>query len=445
MNTQSFTRRSFLKASSLSMPAIVAANTVSAKADKPAVLGGKPTRAKDLPEWPVIEDEDRRRFHDALERKAWCRLYDDITTTFETQWAEANGAKHAIGVVNGTNALYAGLNAVGVEPGDEVLVSPYTFMATVNAVFQNYALPVFVDSDKDSFQLDGKKLEEKINENTKCILPVQFGGNMVDMDTLMAVAKKHSLAVVEDACQSHFAEWKGQKAGAIGDIGCFSHQSTKILPCGEGGSVITSSEALYDKLHAFQNNGRDRRIGTRDGILHQGTNLRMTEYQAALLIAQLARLEEQCTLRAARADYLTNMLDEIPGIHPAKMYEGCTRNTYYLYMLRVVPEEFKGLSKQQFRGALSKEGIPSWSGYNPLNKEPFIKTMLNSKGFKRIYSENRLKEYWDRIELPDNNILCAQGMYIPHEALLGTKEDVEQIAYAIQKIYDHADAIKKLK
>lgn len=426
------------------MPAIVAANAVHAQVDKPAILGGEPAHTGDFPDWPLIEDSDRSRWKDALERKAWCRLYDDITTTFENQWAEANGAKHAIGVVNGTNAIYAALNAVGVEPGDEVLVPPYTFMATVNAVFQNYALPVFTDSDKESFQMDAANLEQYVNKNTKSILPVQFGGNMVNMDPLMETAKKHNLSVVEDACQSHFAEWKGKKAGAIGNIGCFSHQSTKILPCGEGGSVITSDEKLYDKLHAFQNNGRDRKIGTRNGILHQGTNLRMTEYQAALLIAQLERLEDQCKRRAENADYLTAMLNEIPGIKPAKMYDGCTRNTYYLYMLRIVPEEFKGLSRSQFTNAIRKEGVPMGGGYQPLNKEPFVKTMLESRGFKKIYSEQRLKEYWENNHRPENDILCEQGMFMGQEPLLGTKEDMEKIALAVKKVYDYADEIKKV-
>lgn len=444
MPTPAQTRRTFLKTSTLSVPMIVAANAVHAQAEKPVVLGGKPTRTEGFPDWPIIEDTDRKRWIDSLERKAWCRLYDNVTTTFEQQWAEANGAKHAIGVVNGTNAIYAALNAVGVEPGDEVLVPPYTFMATVNAVFQNYALPVFVDSDKESFQFDAKKLESYINPNTKCILPVQFGGNMVDMDNLMTTAKKHNLSVVEDACQSHFAEWMGKKAGAIGDVGCFSHQSTKILPCGEGGSVITSSEDLYDKLHAFQNNGRDRTRGTRNGIEHQGTNLRMTEYQAALLIAQLERLEDQCKTREANANYLTSILNEIPGIKPAIMYKGCTRNTYYLYMLRIVPEEFKGLSRAKFINAIRKEGIPIGGGYKPLNKEPFIKTMLDSRGFKKIYSEQRLKDYWDQNHCPENDILCEQGMFMGQEPLLGSKSDMEQIAEAIKKVYEYADEIQKV-
>lgn len=443
VSRRTFVQRSASAAALASMPSIVSSRAVfGQESGKPALLGGEPAMKGEMPEWPVIGDSDREYFKDALERKAWCRLYDDIATQFEEAWAKSLGAKYAIGVVNGTNALYAGLNAVGVEPGDEVIVPPYTFVATVNAVVQQFALPVFADSDIETFQIDTDSIEGRITDNTKCLLPVHFGGMPVDMDGIAALSQKHGIPVVEDACQSHFGEWKGKCVGGLGDVGCFSHQSTKILPCGEGGSAVTNDEAVYNKLHAFQNNGRDPVTGTRDGYIHQGSNLRITEYQAALLLTQLERLDDQCKLREANADYLTEMLAEVPGVEPAKMYDGCTRNTYYLYMVRVIPEQIKGLSKNQFLKALREEGVGAWSGYRPLNKEPFLKTMLESRGYRRLFSEKRLKDYWEQNECPKNDVLCEQGFFMPHNHLLGTKEDMEKIAMAVKKIYHHADALK---
>jgi len=347
-------------------------------------------------------------------------------------------------VVNGTNALYAALNALEVGPGDEVLIPAYTFVATANAVIQQFALPVFVDTDPVTQQMDPSDLEAKITENTRCIIPVHLGGNVANMDEIKRIAARRGLPIVEDACQAHYAEWRGQKAGALGDIGCFSFQSTKILPCGEGGAVVTNRQDLYDRLHAFQNNGRDRVTGTRDGYLHQGSNLRMTEFQAALLLGQLTRFETICKVREENARYLTELFKKIPGIEPAGMYSGCTRNTYYLFMARYERDGFKGLSRAGFLNALRKEGIDCGSGYSPLNKEPFLEKTFASRLYRTIYSEERLKRYREMNECPTNDRLCREGLFFSQTMLLGTREDVEQVAEAVSRIQRHAESIARI-
>jgi dTDP-4-amino-4,6-dideoxygalactose transaminase len=377
----------------------------------------------------------------SLRERKWCRLYGNTTTAFEKKWAEALGAKYTIGVVNGTNALYAALSAVDVGPGDEVIVPPYTFVATINAVIQQYALPVFVDTDLQTQQMDASTIEAAVNPNTRCILPVHLGGNVANMGEIKKIASRHSIPVVEDACQAHFAEWQGQKAGAVGDIGCFSFQSTKILPCGEGGAVVTSRDDLYDRLHAFQNNGRDRVTGTRQGYLHQGTNLRMTEFQSALLLAQLTRLEEQCVRRGQNARLLTSLLNEIPGIEPASMHDGCTRNTYYIYMARYNPQEFKGLSRSGFLRALNREGIRCGTGYKPLNKEPFLERVFQSRHYARLFSPERLERFRDENNCPVNEELSKQGLFLSHRCLLGSEQDIVEVAGAIDRIRKHASEI----
>lgn len=422
-----------------SSPAVIAGIS-----GKPAILGGTPVRTDPFPEWPIYDRVDEEKFLESLREKKWCRLYGDTTTRFEKQWAEALGAKHVIGVVNGTNALYAALSALDVGPGDEVIVPPYTFVATVNAVIQQFALPVFVDTDVETQEIDTSKLEAAIGPNTRCILPVHLGGNVANMGEVMRIARKHNIPVVEDACQAHYAEWKGQKVGSIGDVGCFSFQSSKILPCGEGGAVVTSRDDVYDRLHAFQNNGRDRVTGTRDGYLHQGTNLRMTEFQAALLTAQLTRFEEQCIRREQRAQLLTSLLKDVPGIEPAAMHEECTRNAYYIYMARYDESQFSGLSRSGFLRALRQDGIPCGGGYRPLNKEPFLEKVFASRPYQRLFSAERMKRYRQENEFPANDQLCEQGLFLSQRCLLGNEEDISQIAGAIERIRIHASEIARI-
>jgi dTDP-4-amino-4,6-dideoxygalactose transaminase len=232
--------------------------------------------------------------------------------------------------------------------------------------------------------------------------------------------------------------------GSIGDIGCFSFQASKILPCGEGGAIVTSREDLLDRFHAFQNNGRDRLTGTRNGYQYQGTNLRMTEFQAALLLAQLSRFDEQCRVREANAEYLAELLSKIPGIRPAKMHEGCTRNTYYIFMARYDAGFFAGMPRLRFLQAIRREGIPCGAGYNRLNQEPFLEKTFNSKAYKRIYSEARLKRYRDMNQCPANDRLSDEGLFFSQVCLLGSRRDVEQIAEAVARIQKSAGEIAKL-
>lgn len=410
---------------------------------QPAMLGGPPVRTSPYPEWPTVAGADESRVLDALRRGEWCRLSGDITTEFERQWAEALGVRFCTGVVNGTNALYAALNALEVGPGDEVVVPPYTFVATVNAVLQQFALPVFADTDPETFQIDASTIPDTVTPETRCIIPVHLGGGVADMDAIRQVAGRRRLSVVEDACQAHFAEWKGKRVGSLGDIGCFSFQASKILPCGEGGALVTSSETLLDRFHAFQNNGRDRKTGTRFGYQHQGTNLRLTELQAALLLAQLTRFEEICRRREENARRLIEALKQIPGIAVAKDTPGCTRNTYYLLMFRYDKEHFAGLPIERFVNALDQEGIPVWQGYRPLNQEPFLKKTLESRAFRRIFSETRLKRYREQNHCPANDRLCGQGLFLSQQALLGSRRDAEQVAEAVRKIQVHAEALKR--
>jgi perosamine synthetase len=442
-------RRRFLQQTSAL--AATAALPVSAQAQSKseaatgqlAALGGKPVRTEPFPSWPVVEKNDIDAWNKVLMEKKWCRIDGNYANAFEKAYAEKTGTRYCVATANGTSALFASLNALDIGPGDEVLVPPYTFVATINAVLLQYALPVFVDTDRQTMQVDATKIEAAITPKTRCILPVHLGGNAADMDTILGVAQKHSLPVLEDACQAHLAEWKGKKLGSLGKCGCFSFQASKNLNSGEGGAVISNDTDFIERCAAFHNNGRGNRRGGLSYVTN-GANLRLTEFQAALLLTQMTRVEKQSRIREENAQYLTRQLEDITGIYPARSYAGCTRNAYHLYMLRYDQDQFGGATREQFLKALRAEGIPAMSGYTPLNKESFLKERLHSRVYRSIYGEKRLREYEEQNHCPENDRLCQEAIWFYMTALLGKRSDIDQIADAFRKCRAHAADLARL-
>ncbi len=409
---------------------------------RPALLGGKPTRREPFPSWPIVEKSDEAGWLEVLRSGAWYRRKGKAVSSFERAWAERMGSKHALATSAGTTALFAGLNALEIGPRDEVIVPPYTFIATVNVVLLQHAMPVFVDTDRETFQIDAEKIGAAITPRTRAIMPVHLGGGSADMDAVLAVAKKHGLAVIEDACQSHLAEWRGRPVGSLGDVGCFSFQASKNLSSGEGGALVTDSDDLIARASAFHNNG---------GAMHgasagksrsaNGCNLRMTEFQGALLTMQMQRLEAQARRREENAVYLTKMLEEILGIQPAKMYAGCTRNAYHLYMFRYDAREFAGLPRARFLEALKAEGVPASGGYRPLNRDAFLENTFGGRAYRAIYSESDFGAWRERNRTPENDRLCKEAVWFTQTMLLGSRRDMEQIAEAVAKLKKHAGSL----
>ena len=409
---------------------------------QPALTGGAPVRKTPFPSWPVADAREEKALVDLVRSGKWFR--GENVAAFERQYAALTGAKGCLATANGTSALITSLAVLGVGPGDEVIVPPYTFVATVNAVLLMHALPVFVDSDLETFQIDARKVEAAITDRTKVIMPVHLGGAAADLDTILPVAQKRGIPVIEDACQAHLGEWRGRKVGTYGRMGCFSFQASKNLNSGEGGAILTGDEALLEDCYRFHNNSRGRRnTGSDFSYRHTGANLRMTEFQAALLVAQMTRLEEQAKTRDRNAAYLTSLLREIPGIAPARMYEGCTRNAYHLYMFRYDPDGFSGLPRAAFLKALAAEGVPASGGYSPLDKEPFLQDAFSTRGFVAIYGKARLDAWRERNVLPENDRLCAQAVWLGQTMLLGPRGDMDDIAAAIRKVQAHAGRLVK--
>jgi len=429
------TRRSFLAAA----PAAGMA-TVSTKARvpvaKPALLGGKPVRTQRFPSWPVFDQKEEQALVEVVRSGHWFRGNGENVKGFEEAYARLTGAKFCLATSSGTGALQTSLGALGVGPGDEVILPPYTFTATLNVILNMWALPVFVDSDLETAQIDARKIEAAITGRTVAMIPVHLAGNVADLDTIMTAARKHKVAVVEDTCQSHLSEWRGRKAGTYGNTGCFSFQASKNLNCGEGGAILTNDGDLYEKCFAYHWNGGGRSQKFSD-LMH-GTKFLMTEFQAALLVAQMTRLEEQAKTRERNAQYLNSLLREIPGTVPARMYEGCTRNAYHGFIFRYKKEQFANLTRAKFLKALSAEGIPASSGYTPLNKKQYLKNALRSRGYQRIYSKEQIARLEERNQCPANDQLCEEAVWLMQSLFLAGRSDMEQIAEAMRKIQAHA-------
>lgn len=361
------------------------------------------------------------------------------------------GAKRCLTVVNGTNALNTSLAQLEIGWGDEVLVTPYTFIASVSCILFNGAIPVFVDIDPETFQMDPDKIEEKITPHTRAILPVHILGLPCDMERIMSIAREHDLLVVEDACQAWLAEIDGKKVGTFGNAGCFSFQTSKNMPMGEGGAIISDDDAFMDRCFSYHNYGNPygSTVGTvGDGTVMIGTKLRLTEYQAAIGLAQLERLEKQTTVRSENAGYLKSLIEKIPGIMPYKLYKNVTRAVFHLFPFLYNKEEFKGLSRNKFMEALRAEGVPCSGGYTELNKMPYLKNAFESKYYRKFYPAERLDydKYAEENRCPQNEKLCnEQAVWIPQNILLGSKSDMKNIADAIEKVYLNAEEIKNKK
>ncbi|MDZ7722529.1 MAG: DegT/DnrJ/EryC1/StrS family aminotransferase [candidate division KSB1 bacterium] len=277
-----------------------------------AVRGGEPVRTEPFPKWPIWGDEEIDNLTTVVKNGQWGCLKGQVTEQFEQKFAKFQEAKYGIAVNSGTTALQIALMAADVQPGSEVIVPAYTFIATATAVVEMGAVPVFVDIDPETYNIDPNAIEKAITEKTGAIMPVHFAGRSADMDAIMDIAKQHHLKVVEDAAQAWGSEWKGRRLGAIGDAGCFSFQSSKNINAGEGGIILTNDDTVAKFARSHSNCGRSE-----DGLWYEhfyfGGNTRITEFQSAVLLAQLDRYEELMNIRQENMRYLNTNLKEIDG------------------------------------------------------------------------------------------------------------------------------------
>ncbi len=383
--------------------------------------------------WPIFDEGEVEAVAQVIRSGQWgnpdCLGAVEV---FEKEFAEYCGAKYAVSCVNGSVSLRLALIACGVQPGDEVIVPPYTFIATASTVIEANGVPVFVDIDPETYNLDPTKIEAAITPRTKAIVPVHFAGQACAMDEITAIAKRHGLRVIEDAAHAHGAEYKGRKLGTIGDAGSFSFQSSKNLTSGEGGMVITNDPDLYRTMASLRNVGRLPEGQWYDHFL-PGCNYRLTPMQAVLLSSQLKRLDEQTHLRHHNGLLLNELLLPYEGITPLTRGHGETIHCHHLYIFKYDASHFNGLPKNTFVDLLAAEGVPCFKGYpHPLYRQPLFQH-TNFMGYALPESVT-----YTEVFCPEAEKACEEGVWILQHAMLGTADDMAGFGEAIQKIKRYA-------
>lgn len=403
-----------------------------------AILGGKPAVTEGFEKWPQWGEREKASLIEALDTGFW-GIGSSTVEAWEKRFAEIQGVSHCSAVCNGTLSLVVGLRALGIGPGDEVIIPPYTFLATASAVLWVGAIPVFADIQVETHNIDPDSIREHLTSKTKAIIPVHVAGCPADMDAIQEIAQRHELVVIEDAAQAHGATWNGRGAGSIGDLGSFSFQSSKNLPGGEGGMLTTENEALWDFCDRIKNCGRAPKHSAYDHATI-GTNARMSAFSAAVLLAQAERFEVQFEQRERNWKALNQALEDIPGVDLQARDPRIGRHALHLLVLRYDSGEFGGLPRETFLKALEAEGIEApHGGYRPIYENP---------GFLEDARKCLLGQavpHYEEISLPNTEKVCNKvSVWIRQNALLGeTTSRVEQIAEAIRKIRDQAEDLRK--
>ncbi|WP_252699888.1 DegT/DnrJ/EryC1/StrS family aminotransferase [Natronosalvus vescus] len=403
-------------------------------------LNGGPEAAAglDIPRWPQCTDTSKEYVLDALESEKWCRIIDgaDWVDRFESEFADYHDAEHAIAVSNGTVAIELALRASGLQPGDEVLVPAYTFIATASAVACMGGVPKFVDVDPNTFNIDPESVRENVTDRTVGIVGVHFGGYPMDMDELLPIVEEHGLFLIEDSAHAQGSEWRGQRVGTFGDFGTFSFQQSKSLPAGEGGIVVTDDDVLAEEASLVHNIGRPVGAGYKHTML--ASNYRLPELQGALLCSQLEKLPDENRRRQENEERLVSELDVIDGIHTLRRDDRITNRGYCVYNFRYDADAFDGLSRDRFLEALRAEGVPASPGYGlPLYKQPaFSREQLGT-----LVPPDTEIPVNRHLHLPGVEEIMETNVRLSHTALLAEGETINAIPRAIRKIQENVDQL----
>lgn len=402
---------------------------------KLAIEGGVPVRTRPWPRWPVWDERDEAALLGVLRSGAWGMVQGSAVGEFEAAWARFQQARWCVAVASGSAALEVALRALGVGPGDEVILPAYTFVATAAAVLLAGAVPIFADIDAASYELDPAAVEAAVGPRTRVIIPVHIAGCPADLDGILAVARRHGLRVLEDAAQAHGAAWRGRRVGALGDLGTFSFQASKNLNAGEGGAIVTNDEALFRQVWSLHNVGRTLSDDWRTSGWYQhdllGSNYRLTAFQAALLRSQMTRLEEQMAQRERAAAFLDRELAAIPGLRPQVAPAGVTAHAHHLYIVRYDAQHFGGHTRDDFVSALRAEGVPASGGYTvPLQRSPAVVRATTEICARLGRTDDPLAR-----SLPVTERACtAEGVWLPQSVLLADEADLADIPRAAAKL-----------
>lgn len=372
--------------------------------------------------WPICDEDEVNSLKEVLASGFWAGSRAKYIKEVRKNMLDMQHGEYGFAVANGTVSLESALKALDIRFGDEVIVPALTFFSTVSAVIRMNADPVIIDVDKDNFCMDLDELEKAITPKTKAVIVVHLAGAMCDMDRLMSIAAKNDIAVIEDCAHAHGSEWRGKGAGTFGEFGSFSFQHSKLISSGEGGFVIAKTQELEDKAWNYVNCGRESRTSVYEHSI-VGTNNRMSDFQAAVLNAQILRYKNgQQAVREANYEYLTNELSSIKGIKIQKYSENMTRKAFYNYIILIDPEVYGSEKCAYIFKKINEVGVPTGLPYPPLTDLSIFDNYKNKKEIS--YLNVTLKEVKNARYISQNSI------WLHHRVLLSERSEVEKfVAY----------------
>lgn len=400
---------------------------------KPAVLGGDPVRTSAYPSWPIWDHHERDGLLEVLEAGGWWQGNGNAAAQFAAEFAAYHGAKHGMSLTNGTHTLEAALAACDVGDGDEVIVPGMTFIASASAVLAVNATPVLVDIDADTLCIDPVAAEAAITSRTKAIVAVHVAGAAADLDALTDLCARRGLKLIEDCAHAHGTFWRGRGVGSWGDFGSFSMQRSKLMTAGEGGVLICNDDELRDRAWSYADCGRVKG----EWFYHHatyGSNLRMSEWQGAVLRAQLQRFPEQNRIRNENAVALNAALDEIPGIRAPRRDPRMDTQGNYCFVFHYDAQQFAGLPLRRFEAALAAEGIPMGVSYPALTDL----SVFRNRNFAPRLREHAPTLDYSSMHLPRAEHAAESTVWLQHRLLLADREDVLDVARAVEKVREHA-------
>jgi len=410
--------------------------------DRLAIHGGDPVRRGEIDLKPALAPREMELVSKVIESRRVSSIDGPMTPDFEEKFSSYIGTEHGVTTNSGTSALHVAMAAAGLGPGDEVILPAYTYIASATSILHCNAVPVFADILPGTLCIDPADLERRITDRTRAVMPVHLFGHPAEMDEVLEIANEHDLVVVEDCAQAHAAEYRGRRVGSIGDLGCFSFQRSKNMTGGEGGIVLTDDGEMADACRRMRQQGRvygsGRPVYDRFSI---GYNFRMTEMQAAMLLAQLESIEEFTATRIRNGERLDEELSRFEWI-TTPTTRPHARNVYHVYAIRVDVERL-GMGRDGLVEALVAEGIPARPGYDwPLHRHPVFAELIGFGG-KRCPYECRY--YRGKVQYGDGShpvtdrvvsdtVWIASGWMV-HNL---NDRDIDDIARAFEKIDAHA-------
>jgi dTDP-4-amino-4,6-dideoxygalactose transaminase len=401
-----------------------------------AVCGGPPVRPQGYPDWPVRDQRDLDAVTEVVRGGRWGGFPEPgpLAARFAERFAAYQGSRHGVVMVNGTVTMEVALKALGVGWGDEVIVPALTFAATPYAAMAAGALPVFCDVRPDTLTIDPDQVEAAVTPRTRAIMPVHLGHQMADMDRITEIARRHSLALVEDCAHAHGQRWRDRGAGSFGEFGSFSHQSTKLLTAGEGGSLLTDDEQLARRAHSLIDCGRPKDVGEQE--LTFGANYRLGELHAALLLVALERFPAQQAERAQAGRWFEELAGQVPGVRLLPADPRITRWSFYRYILLIEPEAFAGAGNRRVCEALEAEGVGAWEGYPPMSRYELFQPGLSRLPVAVEHAE-RLDPSAMSFPVAEDAGL-RRTVYLDENVFRAGRRGIEDAVEALAKIQRHA-------